>query len=362
MHALWQAAGRTARQSALRRTAQWGLLLSPPVLLVGAVVWSLLAGRGLDGLGRPLAYIVGPAADAYAESCDACLVGYLVFQWALLTLLWGLFGGAIYRAAAVRMTQGRNESPDESRAFARDHWRGFVGARLALLLGAVVPLLLAIGLSTVGRIDGPLGGVLLALGIIAVVLLAVLSVLVASACLVGGFLTGPTIACEDSDAFDALSRTFGYAAAGLPRLVAVRVRFLAGVVLGSGWRLVLAAAIAALTIACVRIGAGEEAMTRIRALFGALGVPGDADRLGLTTGDTIAALALGLVLFVLLLRWAADFVSRVHCAQVGAYLTLRNAIDAVPLDTLRTRPSAPTFRTAEEAGFVEVDRITGTSR
>jgi hypothetical protein len=357
--ALGAAAARTARQGSLLRTARLGLLLSAPVLVLGALAWSLPSGRGLQGLDRPLAFVLGPLRDAWRAGSDASLVGYLLWQWALLTLLWGFFGGALYRAAAVRLTQGRSEERSASAAFARSHWRAFVGARLALLVGAVVPLALAIGLSTLGRIDGTLGGVLLALAILAIVLLASLSVLVSSACLVGGFLTGPTIACEDSDAFDALSRTFGYAAAGVPRLLLIRLRLGLGLLLASLWRLVLVLAVAGLTLACVRLGAGAETLTRLQAVFGALGAPPDAERLGLTFGDQVAAAVLAVVFFVLLLRWGADLISRIHCAQTGAYLCLRAEIDRIAPEVLRTRPQAPTFRTAEEAGFALVERIGG---
>jgi len=333
------------------------LLLSAPVLFLGSLLWQLVAGSASAEAGQPLTYVLAPAQDAYACGCDVTLVGYLLWQWALLTLLWGYFGGAVQRLAAVQLTCRRRADAGAAYAFARSHWRGFAGARLALLVGALLPLVLAALLASVGRLDGWLGGVLLAVAILAVVFLALLAVIVGTGCLLGGFLTFPTVACEDSDAFDALSRTFGYAAAGLPRLCLVRLQFFAGVLLGSGWRLLLTAATVGLTLACVRLGAGAAALTRIEAVWGAQGEPFDADRLGLTFGDYAAALVLGSAIFLLVLRWLADLVSRVCCAQTGAYLVLRREIDGVRPDVLRTKPATPTFRTAEEAGFVEVGRV-----
>lgn len=370
-HELWHAAGRIARDGRLRQVARWGLLCSAPVLLLGSATWQLIWGAAGAGgaarplAARPLAYLLAPLDQAWRCGCDAALVGYLLWQWMLLTLLWGYFGGILYRLAAVRLTQGRvpgkpagaGEARAATSLFVRAHWRGFAGARLALLLGTTLPLLLASLLATVGRLDGWIGGVLLALVVLVVVLLAALSVVVGSACLMGGFLTGPTIACEDSNSFDALSRAVGYAAAGLPRLCLMRLQFFAGTLIGSAWRLLLTGAVVGLTLAVLRLGAGADAMARIEAVLGARGVPADAARLGLTAGDYLAAIALGLALFVLLLRWAADAVARVHCGQTAAYLVLRREIDHVVTDELCTRPAAPTFRTAAEAGFHERDRI-----
>jgi hypothetical protein len=55
--------------------------------------------------------------------------------------------------------------------------------------------------------------------------------------------------------------------------------------------------------------------------------------------------------------WVADAVTRVLCARVGAFLALRQEIDRVPADRLRTAPVARGRVGAEEAGFVEVERI-----
>ncbi len=45
------------------------------------------------------------------------------------------------------------------------------------------------------------------------------------------------------------------------------------------------------------------------------------------------------------------------CGRVGAYLWLRQRVDRVPTDRLRTSPAGPVFQDAEAAGFVEVARI-----
>ena len=294
---------------------------------------------------------------AYEADADVALLGYLLWQGLLLTLLWGYFGGAIYRLAAVDLIRKRREDGRRSFAFARRHWRGFVGARLALWLGAGLPLVAAVLLALVGRWEGPLGGLLLAVAAAAAFLLAFVACMIGSVGVVAGFLTGPTVACEDSDAFDAVSRTFLYAGAGLPRMVLYRLLFFAGVLLGAGWRFVRSAFALLLAYACLRLGGGEQVMDRVGAILQAFGAPPDADRLGVLGTDYLVAGVVVLGVCALSVLWLADLVTRIQCARTAVYLLLRHDIDQVPLTELRTPPRIQTSRSAEEAGFVEVGRI-----
>lgn len=359
MRDLWHAAGRAAGDRQKRRTALLGVLWSAPTLLLGALLSRLLAdpATAFQGITRPLAYVLGPLRDAYTGDHDVALLGQLALHGLLLTLVWGLFGGALHRLAAVELTQGRREETPAAYAFARRHWRGFVGAKAALFLGTILPLALAAAVASLGRIDGAVGSLLLGLASVAVVVLVFLGVFLGSCWLVAGFLTTPTIACEDSDAFDALSRTFGYAGAGLPRLTLWRLAFFGGVLIGALWRGVRIVVVVGLSLAVLRLGAGDAALERVRAVLGALGEPADAARLGITWGDHVAALLFALVLFGLIATWLADLIARVACARTAVYLALRERIDRVPRESLRSAPEAPAFHDAEAAGFEEVSRI-----
>lgn len=73
--------------------------------------------------------------------------------------------------------------------------------------------------------------------------------------------------------------------------------------------------------------------------------------------DLVPALSLAAVAAGLAALWLADLASRVLTGRVGAYLYLRQEIDRVPTDALRTAPAAPGWKDAEAAGFVEVTRI-----
>jgi len=353
---LWHAAGRAARDDRKRLLALQGLLWSGPLLVVGSLL-ARLPDPAWGDLRRPLTYVLDPLVNAWRLDQDLQLVGYVALQLLLLALLWGLFGGAIYRLAAVDLTQRRREHGRDALEFARRHWRGFVGARVALWLGFAVPLAGAALLAATGRLPGWVGGLLLVVAVGAAIALALAAVVVASVDAVAGFLTGPTVATEDSDAFDAVSRTFTYASSGLPRLVALRLLFAGGVALGTLWRLVRMVAAAGLAYLVLRAGAGAGTLDRAFAVLQATGRPPDAARLGVVPTDYLVAVALALGTGTLLLLWLADLVSRICCARAGVYLVLRHEIDRVALSTLHTPSRRPRHLTADEAGFIEVGRV-----
>jgi hypothetical protein len=357
MGELWHAAGRVAGDSAKRRAALLGVLCSAPALVLGALVSHLLSGAGLAGLARPLAFVLAPLDAAYAGGDDVGLLGYLAMQGLLLAMVWGVFGGALHRLAAVHLTQGRYETPSGAYAFARRHWRGFVGAKAGLVAGTVLPLALVALIATPARLGGGLGGAWLAVSIVAGLLLALLAVIMLAAWATAGFLTTPVIACEDSGSLDGLSRAFGFAGKGLPRLTLWRLAFFGGVVLGATWRAARWSAVLGLGYAALRFGAGEAATDRLARLLGSAGDPVGASRLDLSWGDYLAAAMAALVLFYVCAHWMADVVARVACARTAVYLGLREAVDAVPRGHLASVPDAPAYQDAAEAGFEQVTRL-----
>ncbi len=356
---LWHAAGRAAGDRQKRRVALLGVLSSAPALLAGAFLSHFLRdpASALEGVGRPLGYIVAPLRKAYEGDHDVALLGYLALQGLLLSLVWGVFGGALQRLAAVDLTQGRREETPAAFAFARRHWRAFVGCKAALFVGTIAPLAAAAAIATVGRIDGAPGGILLAVVAVFALIFVAIGVVLGSSWLVAGFLTTPVIACEDSGAFDGLSRTFGYAGAGVPRLTLWRLAFFGGVLIGALWRALRMIVIVGVTLAVLRLGAGADVLERAHAVLGARGEPADAARLGITFGDYALAFVLALLLFALVATWLAQFISRIACARVAVYLGLRERIDGVARDVLHTPPEAPAFADADAAGFDEVARV-----
>lgn len=362
---LWHAAGRAARDDRKRLIAVQGVLWSAPVLVLGGLLARLAtqgAASAVEGLRHPFALILTPLRDAYFADADLAVLGYIGWQVLLLVLLWGYFGGVLYRLAVVDLALGSKEDAAAATRFARRHWRGLVGSRLAIWLAILLPLGAAVLLAMTGRIPGVFGGILLAIAVAAIAGLVLVAVVVATVNAAAGFLTGPTVAAEDSDAFDAVSRTFTYAAAGLPRLVGWRLLFFGGVLIGTGWRFLRTALVIGIGWACLRLGAGEDVIERVSAILGAMGTPADADRLGLGWTDYLVAVVVAIVFAGLTAMWLADLVSRVVCARTGVYLLLRRAIDGAPVDSLRTGPQNSGHEGtgqegAEAAGFIEVNRI-----
>jgi hypothetical protein len=355
---LWNRAGRAARDDRKRLLALYGVVSTLPALVLGAVLFRALALRPLElaGLLRPLAYVTAPLHGAWLADADLDVLLYVFVQGLVLAALWGVFGGAVSRMAAVHVATGRKESAAAGMAFAKRHWRASAGAKAALWAGALVPAVVAVAAASAARAPGVFGGVLAPAAILVAAAGALAAAVVATTAVVGGFLTTPTIACEDSDAFDAVSRAFGYAGAGLPRLVGVRLLFLAGALFGAAWRLLRTVLALAILAVALRVGAGEAAWDRWFAVLSAMG-RGTGLPAGTSTFDVAAAATIALVVGGLFALWAADFVSRILCARVGAYLALRQAVDRVPAETLRSPPESPARADAEAAGFVEVARI-----
>jgi hypothetical protein len=331
---------------------------SGPVLLLG----SLLAGaltleRRTEPFARPVAWLLEPLRTAWLADRDGAVLLFLGVEALLLALLWGFFGGALCRLAAVDLT-GRGREPGRAAlAFARRHLGALLGAPLLFGAAIVVPVALAWLVAKLALLPGVAGGVLAPVAIVVVAALALVATVVGTLTVASAFLSKPTVALDDGDLFDAVSRPYTYAFAGLPRLVRVRLLFASGVLLGSGWRLVRTLAAALLALLVLESALGAERWGRVTAVVGALGRPADAERLGVTGFDVAAAAALLLAGAVLAALWLADLASRLACARTAAYLILRRAIDRVPCDQLRTPPRLPGPLSAEAAGFTEIARV-----
>ncbi|RPI58923.1 MAG: hypothetical protein EHM48_09645, partial [Planctomycetaceae bacterium] len=190
-----------------------------------------------------------PAVDAVPLAAVENAPGFLVcllmcvqgFAWlfsehwvfaALLTAfslgVWALFGGAIYRVAALHAAREEKISIVHALKFSIDKFASFVTAPLlpvaiilvlALVMDVLVLLMNVPYLSAIyGLFVGALFFVFLLMGLAAAFLLAGL--------VGGGALMYPTIAVEGSDSFDAISRSFSYVLsrpwrAGLYGLVAL---------------------------------------------------------------------------------------------------------------------------------------------
>lgn len=356
--ALWHAAGRAAQDAKKRFLALQGVAVSGPALLFGSWLVGLVTLPAREApLTRPVAFLLEPLCVAYAQDRDGALLLWVVVELLLLALVWGFYGGALARLAAVELTgRGRERGP-VALTFARRRLGALWGAPLLFAGALLVPLALAWGVGWLVELPGIFGGLLAPLVIALVIALSLLAVVGTSIVLACAFLARPAVVADDADVFDAVTRSVSYAWGGLPRLAAVRLWFLSGVLLGSGWRLLRTLLTAALAVWLLDRALGSERLERLLAVLGARGMPQDAARLGLGGFDVAAAVVLGLGAAVLVALWLADLASRLACARVAAYLMLRRAVDRVEPTHLSTPPGETALQTAEEAGFEEVDRV-----
>jgi hypothetical protein len=134
---------------------------------------------------------------------------YSIIFFTVTLAVMSLAGGAICRIAALQFAQGEKPGLTEAMQFGRRKFCSFLTTPIApvgiiAVIGAFVVLLGFIGnIPVVGELSV---GLFLPLALIAAALTAVIAI----GALAGFNLMFPTIAYEDSDCFDAISRSFSY--------------------------------------------------------------------------------------------------------------------------------------------------------
>jgi hypothetical protein len=134
-----------------------------------------------------------------------------------ILLIWSIVGGAIARSSAVEFGQGSLLPWTNTVAFALRFWKSLLGS---LILAPAAAALIAAALAFAGWlllswtgvqvIGGAVYGLFLLGSTLAVLLLAGISL--------GKHLLLPAVACEGTDALDALQRSLAYVVAGPLRL------------------------------------------------------------------------------------------------------------------------------------------------
>ena len=250
---------------------------------------------------------------AMSPAALACLV--LSSLWSLA--VWGFFGGAITRIAAVELATEERVGWGAAFRWATSKWPAYAGAPLFPLLGiliVVIPMLLLglfmranPGLLLVGLIwpAALVGGMVMALLLLGLIF--------------GWPLMWATISAEGTDSFDALSRTYAYAFQRPLRYLFYAV--VAAILGGLGWLLVanFAAAVIWLAHWATGWGSGAERMQEI--------AQGELATVG-ATGAKLMAFWAGCVKWLALGYTFAYF----WTAVTAIYLLLRRDVDATEMD------------------------------
>jgi hypothetical protein len=266
--------------------------------------------------------------------------------------VWGLFGGAIARIAAVNLTYGETIGPLAALRASARKWRSTVGAPL---LVALAVLLLALPLA--------LAGLLFRFDVLALLLgLAWIVALVAGAALAivaiglafGWPLMWSTVAVERTDAFDAISRGFAYL---FQRPLHLLFYVVVASLLGMLAQVAVEFAVTAVTVAtdvAVSVGAGEGRL-------GDLGVDGAGA--GQHVSDVGAIGGAAIQFWTGVLRAAAAYFPLAYFwpASTAIYLLLRRGVDVAELtdvafDEGEAKPGLPRLTPHATTGVPQVER------
>jgi len=182
---------------------------------VFTTLWNFGAERFHDAL-KALAQGDALSTTQNVAACFVALVWafrhhtvYSVIFFAVTLAVMSLAGGAICRIAALQFAQGEKPGLTESVRFSVRKFYSLLTAPITMIaimtvIGAFIILLGLVGnIPWVGELSV---GLFLPLALMAAALIAVIGIGI-----LGGFnLMFPTIAYEDSDCFDAISRSFSY--------------------------------------------------------------------------------------------------------------------------------------------------------
>lgn len=347
---------RAARRSAgdVRKIflALYGLLLFVPfallLLAIGrTVLWGGFGTQAAQSLLRPVLATSEFWDGAVAAGAWGLMASILLAVWVAFMLVGSFFGLAVTRMAAIELTCDRRADTRGAFRFARRHWHWAFVTPACLLVGALLLVAIAGALFSLGRVSE----FLLILAAPCALVLALGAVVLVVGLFAGGVLAWPTIATEWSDAFDAITRVYGYSFTHSYRVLlyrAVAGLALLGAVVTRGFRAALVLAGFGLALWA---GLGAERATDLLEsvlLEQPQAVPLPQTLAGLTILACVAIFltlqVARLIVFALVLRQAI-------------YLLLRWQVDKVPLSNIDGyRPDDSAFDpTAQGFELVEVE-------
>ena len=182
---------------------------------VFAALWQFGSSRFHNALLALFALDIPTVVSSAAECIRAIIwaftwhTAYSLIFFAVVFVVMSLAGGAIYRIAALQFAQGEKPSLAQAVRFGTKKFTAVLAAPITpvaviIVIGLFVILLGLIGnIPVVGEV---LTGLFLPLSLMAAFFITVILI----GAVAGLNLMVPAIAYEDSDCFDAVSRSFGY--------------------------------------------------------------------------------------------------------------------------------------------------------
>jgi len=327
--------------------ALYGLLLFLPLALFVVTLGRTVVFGGFgDQLAasflRPLQASAELLVGAWQAGAWAVVGGVALGLWVMGLLVGSFFGMAVTRMVAVELTCDRRSDLKEAIDFARNHWHWGFFTPAGLLFGAITLVGIAAGLFAIGRVFETF----LVLAAPAALLLVIGAVVLVVGLLAGGILAWPTIATEWSDAFDAITRVYGYSFTHAPRVMAYRLGVLGMMVAAVIMRGIRAGVVLGLLALALRVGLGHEMASNL--IDSMMLEPPQ----GLPLPQTLAAWVLAACVAVFLTLQLARLVVLRTALYQAMYLLLRRHIDRVPMDSIDGyRPDDSAFDPTAQ-GFV----------
>ncbi len=331
----------------------YGLLLFVPLallvvatfrsLVLDAAFWSECQATFL----RPVGATVSFLSEAFSRGQWAVMGGFFFALWLVATLVASFFGLAVTRMAAIELTCDRRADVSEAIQFARSHWHWAFLTPACLLMGGLLLTGLAAACFSLGRISE----YLLVIGVPLALVFSIGAVVLLIGLWSGGILAWSTIATEWSDAFDAITRVYGYSFTHSYRLLLYRAGGLLAWLGAVLTRTIRAGLVVGVCYAALLIGlghAGANSLIDSVLLEAPTGIP---------FPRTVAAWTLlGCATVFLTMFLARLLVFRIVLRQ-AIYLLLRHRIDRVPLDSIDGyRPDDSDFDpTAQGFELIEVE-------
>ena len=347
---------RVARRSAgdMRKVflAVYGLLVFVPLalLVVTCGRWALqgdFAHELVATFLRPVQATFDLFGGAFAEGAWGLMAAVLLGIWLVAMLVGSFFGLAITRMTAVDITSRRRADVKEAVGFARKHWHWGLLTPAGLVFGALVLLGLAALVMGLGRISEFL--MIVAAPVALVLVVAAMALL--AGLMAGGILAWPAISTEWSDAFDAITRVYGYSFAHAYRLLVYRTGALFAFLAAVASRGIRTLFVLFGFYLVLRLGLGAQ---RTQVLLDTVLLEPPQ---GLPLPETLAGwtlLACASIYLTLLVARLLVFRLALH---QSIYLLLRLRVDKVPLDNIDGyRPDDSDFDpTAQGFQLVEVE-------
>jgi hypothetical protein len=176
-------------------------------------VWASLQADVLAApwrLTEPVRFLAGPFLTLFALGNDVKTVTHALLAAAWGAVVWGLLGGAIARIAVVQVARTERIGIVQALRFARRRWVSLSGTPFCPLVAVGFFTVFCALFGVLYRLPGPLGptlaGIFAVFPLVAGLVMAIIVISLAA----GWPLMLATVASENEDGFDALSRSFAY--------------------------------------------------------------------------------------------------------------------------------------------------------